>query len=793
MLFKRLSLALTALLIVASTSFAQTELIFSEYVEGSGNNKYLEIFNTTDAAINLSGYRIELYANGATDPNNTEELSGTLQPNSVLVIANSNATAYSGDVTTSNVTFYNGNDALALIRNTDDAYLDIIGKIGEDPGDAWTSGDLTTSEATLRRLPSIQSGVTQNPQSGFPTLGTEWEVFPQDNVDDLGQHTFMAGEEGQSDFVVDASFEFTEFISPVYDSERTSSQQGTDIGAFYIRDGGADGDQDELPTELESITFDIFNVDMISTIALLQDGNFVAEQAASNPTFTNLPAVADDDSLQFSLRVSFNDDLTDLSPIVVNIAAASVMDNSSNLAFADGGRYLTFPSENNLNKIQITATQLALRVVPTEVEVGAMFESSVQATDQFGNLARTQNGIASVALGQGTGTLATGGQTNDVELENGRATWTELSYDTIEKITLTFSHPDFETVTTSEISVVEEIQFGEEILPGLMEDELITAIQDEYSVTNSLGYNTAREKMYAILDNKDGNLSGVYTGFTIQVAPNENTVRSEAYNKGINTEHTWPQGLFDSDNPMVSDIHHLFPTKIDVNGARGSLPFGEIDDTQTDTWYYNTTSTSSIPSVDIDLYSELLSNERFEPREDHKGNVARAMFYFWTVYQERSNVADDASFFEGMKEVLYDWHKLDPADEAELARSNGAAEFQGNINPFVHDASLVARAYFPNDVSISEDQQPMAFELKQNYPNPFNPSTTISFVLDTSSEISLSVYDVMGRKVADLANGNYSSGSHSVTFEAGQLSSGIYLYMLETESGLQQKMMTLIK
>jgi endonuclease I len=793
MLIKRLFLALATVLLTATISFAQSELIFSEYVEGSGNNKYLEIFNTTDAAVNLSGYRIELYANGATDPNNTEELSGTLQPNSVLVIANSNATAYNGDVTTSNVTFYNGNDALALIRNSDDSYLDIIGKIGEDPGDAWESGDFTTSEATIRRLPTVQSGVTQNPQSGFPTLGTEWEVFPQDNVDDLGQHTFSVGEEGESDFVVDATFEFTEFISPVYDSERSSSQEGTDIGAFYIRDGGADGDEDELPTELESITFDIANVDFLSTIMLLQNGNPVAEQDARNPTFSNLPAVSDDDSLQFSLRVSFNDEITDLEPITVSIVSASVMDNSSNLAFASGGSLLTFPADDNLNKIQISATQLAVRIVPTEVEVGMSFESSVQVTDQFGNVARTQDGIASLALGRGTGTLSTGSQTNDIELDNGRATWTALSYDTIEKITLTFSHPDFESVTSSEISVVEEIEFGEEILPGLMEGELISAIQDDYSVTSSLSYNRAREKMYAILDYKDGNLTGVYSGFTIQVAPNEGTVRSEAYNKGINAEHTWPQGLFDSNSPMVSDIHHLFPTKVDVNGARGSLPFGEIDDSQTDTWYYKSTSTSSIPSVDIDLYSEVLSNSRFEPREDHKGNTARAVFYFWTVYQEISNVADDESFFEGMKEDLYDWHRLDPADEAELARSNGAAEFQGNINPFVHDASLVARAYFPNDVSISDGQQPMSFELKQNYPNPFNPSTTISFVLDESSEVTLSVYDVMGRKVINLTSGNYSSGSHSVTFDAGQLSSGIYLYMLETESGIQQRMMTLIK
>lgn len=240
------------------------------------------------------------------------------------------------------------------------------------------------------------------------------------------------------------------------------------------------------------------------------------------------------------------------------------------------------------------------------------------------------------------------------------------------------------------VSVVAQ---NERIAPELTETALIQYLQDNFTPTSPRSYSSARDAMYGSIDNKNGQIIGVYTGFTIT-----SNTRGDAYNKGINTEHTWPQGLFDSNEPMRGDIHHLFPTRIEANSARSNYPFAEIPDAQTDKWFYLEGEQSSIPNSNIDLYSELDSGSRFEPREDHKGNVARAIFYFWSIYQVKSNVADDASFFEGMKDVLLQWHDADKVDAAEVTRSEAVAGVQGNRNPFIHDTTLVRRAYFGGDV-----------------------------------------------------------------------------------------------
>ena len=88
---------------------------------------------------------------------------------------------------------------------------------------------------------------------------------------------------------------------------------------------------------------------------------------------------------------------------------------------------------------------------------------------------------------------------------------------------------------------------------------------------------------------------------------------------------------------------------------------------------------------------------------------------------------------------------------------------------------------------------PEKFSLKQNYPNPFNPSTTISFDLPYNSKVSLVIYDALGRKVTELISGELNAGSHSVKWNAGNHSSGVYFYRLQTESFSQTKKLILLK
>ncbi|MEN9431156.1 MAG: hypothetical protein RL206_75 [Bacteroidota bacterium] len=162
-----------------------SELYFSEYLEGSSNNKALEIYNPTNAAINLSTYSVKAYNNGGLTISNSLQLPNkTIAAHDVYVIANSQAVAAILGVsdTTSTVTFFNGDDAVVLFKGTDT--LDIIGKVGNDPGTNWTVGSGATSEFTLVRKMPVNKG-----QRRWTVGATEWNVYPQNTATYLGSHS----------------------------------------------------------------------------------------------------------------------------------------------------------------------------------------------------------------------------------------------------------------------------------------------------------------------------------------------------------------------------------------------------------------------------------------------------------------------------------------------------------------------------------------------------------------------------------------------------------------------------
>lgn len=173
-----------------------TDLFISEYVEGSSNNKYIEIFNGTGSEIDLSDYKINLYTNGASAASSTLVLSGLLANGGTLVFRNGQSVDDTIGVVSSIVN-YNGDDAIAIVKGLPETFVDIFGVIGNDPGTKWTSGVFETVNQTLRRKASVTSGITANPSgtgpSAFITLGTEWDKFEIDNLDDLGSHTFSGG------------------------------------------------------------------------------------------------------------------------------------------------------------------------------------------------------------------------------------------------------------------------------------------------------------------------------------------------------------------------------------------------------------------------------------------------------------------------------------------------------------------------------------------------------------------------------------------------------------------------
>jgi hypothetical protein len=126
----------------------------------------------------------------------------------------------------------------------------------------------------------------------------------------------------------------------------------------------------------------------------------------------------------------------------------------------------------------------------------------------------------------------------------------------------------------------------------------------------------------------------------------------------------------------------------------------------------------------------------------------------------------------------------------------GAAIFIGQVagqNSLSNDTKWLYDSFEMQIVSNDDEIIVNNFELSQNYPNPFNPSTKISYSVGERSAVSLKVYDILGNEVASLVNTTQEAGKYDVTFDAGKLASGLYVYTLNAGNFTSSKKMMLLK
>jgi len=195
----------------------------------------------------------------------------------------------------------------------------------------------------------------------------------------------------------------------------------------------------------------------------------------------------------------------------------------------------------------------------------------------------------------------------------------------------------------------------------LYDEELRRALHTEVEGHDGLSYDRAREEMFSFVDNEDGQVQGVYTGEWVSTSgiPDANI---------MNTEHTWCQSWGADSLPAKSDLNHLFPTISSANSVRSNYPFG---------WVLDATWSQGGSSKGLDGWGQVV----FEPRDAHKGDAARAIFYFAIRYQ--MPVPD------GMEEVLRQWNRLDPPDDKERTRAERIEQLQNRRNPLVFCPLLV--------------------------------------------------------------------------------------------------------
>jgi hypothetical protein len=262
---------------------------------------------------------------------------------------------------------------------------------------------------------------------------------------------------------------------------------------------------------------------------------------------------------------------------------------------------------------------------------------------------------------------------------------------------------------------------------------LYNALRTLLSNNTNTSYDTSKDVLFQTLDNVNSQVTCVYTGQVYTI--------SSSYNGGSNpnTEHTYAQSWFvgSETSKQKSDLHHLFITNSTVNSSRGNLPLSTVANHSSATVYYNNTPRQSYRG------SNSSGIQVFEPADQFKGNIARALLYFNTRYSGNSLVQQNVD----MLPVLLQWHIADPPDAAEITRNTGVYNYQHNRNPYVDHPEFVARIW--GGASANDDLilDIPSLQISAAYPNPFTGELTIKVLSKSPAPVSTTIYNIKGQKV----------------------------------------------
>lgn len=276
-----------------------------------------------------------------------------------------------------------------------------------------------------------------------------------------------------------------------------------------------------------------------------------------------------------------------------------------------------------------------------------------------------------------------------------------------------------------------------------------------------------------------------------------NQTKVDDFEGGINS--WWQPSQSGSTTGYLAEETGITVTDQTVNLLTGSTQAMQLN------YGWDTTATENLIREYRSVGLPRFGNQRFVQSYvfgDGSGNRFRFM------------IRDGSSQLEGSRWHTIDWigWKLltwDLAQDSVIAWVNGNGSISGTsyvdsyqltyseggavTGTLVFDDFRVVDKGIPTSTQETDSELPTDVQLSQNYPNPFNPSTKINFALPQNGEISLKIYDMLGREVATLYEGVKKQGFHSIQFDASSYASGIYIYRLVTETGSVSKKMTLLK
>ncbi|MFV0305668.1 MAG: endonuclease [Moheibacter sp.] len=293
---------------------------------------------------------------------------------------------------------------------------------------------------------------------------------------------------------------------------------------------------------------------------------------------------------------------------------------------------------------------------------------------------------------------------------------------------------------------------------GLEGYELKTALKNIIDGHSVLSYGSL-DNYYIQMDKdlyyeNDATLLDIYS---------ERPTSTDAYNYGFgesdqcgnynseadcwNKEHIFPQGFFNQQLPMRSDLHQVLPTDGYVNNRRSNYPFGEVGSTS-----WTSTNGSKVGNSVTPGFTGTV----FEPIDEFKGDIARILLYFATRYENEVtsgswdnpdssvsnplNGTNDQVYEDWYIDLLLSWNEQDPVSDKEIFRNNKVHDIQGNRNPFVDHPEWVNKIWNPG-MSVNDVSTDLNISL---YPNPVKNSLNIQS--DEKIE-KIEVYSISGKKV----------------------------------------------
>ncbi|MFT5295083.1 MAG: endonuclease I [Colwellia sp.] len=644
---------------------SHANVVITEYVEGGGSNKAIEISNlgTEDIDLGAGGYKIDLYANGSTETANGILLEGLLIPNSSIVVYNNGADdAFKFDapqgMSDASATYFNGDDALVL--SNADGVVDSFGQVGTRPDGSWGTGDFATKDHTLRRLTSITAGDVTTDDAFDPS--TQWATFAKDTADGLGCTGELACDGSQ----------------PLPTEGGSSEGQAIVVITEYIEGGGSN-------KALEISNLGTVNVDLAVEGYKLELYANGSTESANGILLQGLlipgsSIVVYNESATDEFKIDAPQGMSDASATYFNGDDAILLINNDGVVDSFG-QVGTRP-DGSWGTGDFATKDHTLRRIVSVTTGDTITDDAFDPATQWATFAKdTSDGLGckDEAACDGSQPLPTEGTIiGDVSTPS-----TEICTNCPDLATIADRNTYVEAIYYTASNAAD----GSALRAAITTDISASHKQLTYSEVWTALTHTDEDP-----DNAD-NIILLYSGRSIAKA--DNGSGSASSNQDFwNREHTWAKshGFPETSQLGYTDIHHLRPTDISMNSDRGNRDF-DIGGTPND-----------------EAPANMSTDNTWEPRDEVKGDVARMMFYMDVRYDAgtESTMPDlilvdtvgtpTSTLSDGKGELgklctLFDWHSVDPVDTVETNRNNSIYEYQGNRNPFIDHPEWVDTLY----------------------------------------------------------------------------------------------------